>query len=370
MMDVMETLLWISAGIWVLLLIQVFINILITPRLSSLALKPPEKWPSISIVVPARNEERAIRRGVSSYCEQDYPDLEVVVADDGSTDNTPLILNELNAKYSNLKVVSTKPPEQGWLGKPNALEWGKKQAKGEWLLFADADVVYEKGLLKKAMAFALKEKSQMVFLLPFLETRGLMEAVVLSKLYVVCLLAPLYLIPRSKHPLFSAGGGVFNLVKREALDHAGVFESIKSEVVDDVALGRKIKSKGFKESIALARSLIRIRMYHGGKEAMDGFTKNIYSALKGFFALPFLFGALLCFAPYLGLFFAPLPAGIALFCIHGVHGSVALFFRQPWFVTLIYPLSEITWWVILIRSFVAFHKKGVTWRGRTYKKST
>ena len=118
--SMLDVLLWISAGLWTLLLLQMIANWILVPELAKLELRPPAAWPSVSIVVPARDEEQGSREAVSSFCGQDYANLEVIVVDDQSTDRTPQILEELQAQHDNLTVIRGTDPPEGWLGKPNA----------------------------------------------------------------------------------------------------------------------------------------------------------------------------------------------------------------------------------------------------------
>jgi chlorobactene glucosyltransferase len=335
----------------------------------------PGELPFVSIVVPARNEERKIRAAVSSFCRQEYPSFEVVVVDDCSEDGTPEILEELKAQFPNLTVVRGSEPPEGWLGKPHALEEGRKAAGGEWLLFVDADVVYDPSLLRKAVAYALHERAAMLALWPDLEAGGAVEAAVMSEISLACAVFPIFMVNRSASKLAAAGGGVFNLVRRDALEASGAFGCLKSAVVDDIGLGYKVKGAGFRVVVAFAGSLIRIRMYESAADAIDGFTKNVYPAFRRVPWLLPIFGAagiVVNFLPYYGfasaLFDGRLcvPALIALVFMHAVFGGLVRFFRQHWAITFLNPVRELLWWWICIRSFAAYCRKGLTWRGRRY----
>jgi cellulose synthase/poly-beta-1,6-N-acetylglucosamine synthase-like glycosyltransferase len=373
----MDILLWLGAALWILLFIQLLVNRALARDLFRIDLRPVKNPPFVSIVVPARNEERSIGKAVSSFCTQDYPHFEVLVVDDRSTDATPKILAELQARFSNLKVIDGRDPPEDWLGKPHALEIGRKEAKGQWLLFVDADVVYGPDLLRRAIDYVLREEADMLFLAPNFTTEGVMEAVLMSNIYFVAAAAfPTYLATHSKSKRFAGGGGVFNLVNRDALTACGAFDSIKDAVVDDVALGYKVKAAGYKLAGAMAGSLIRIRMYHSASETVEGFTKNMYPLtrqLPCILPIPFVGGFLLTLLPYYGFFvgllagFINVPAAISLIFAHVVFGSISLFFKQPWYIAFLNPLREVGWWWIMLRSLVVYHRKGIVWRGRSYR---
>ena len=373
----MNLFLWLGAIIWILLFMQLIANRALARDLSKTKLKTVENPPFVSIIVPARNEERSIREAVASFCTQDYPLFEVLVVDDRSTDATPQILAELLTRFSNLKVIEGRDPPPGWLGQPNALEIGRREAKGQWLLFVDADVVYAPDLLSRTIAYVVREEADMLFLAPNFITKGVMEAVLMSTIYLVAAAAfPLYLATHSKSKRFAGGGGVFNLVHRDALNVCGAFESIKDAVVDDVALGYKVKAAGCRLAGAMAGSLIRIRMYHSASETVEGFTKNIYPLarqLPWLLPIPFMGGLLLTILPYYAFFdgllagFISVPAATSLIFMHMVFGCVSFFFEQPWYIAFLNPLREIGWWWIMLRSLVVYHRKGIVWRGRSYR---
>ena len=166
------------------------------------------------------------------------------------------------------------------------------------------------------------------------------------------------------------------MVHRDNLIAFGASESIEDAVVDDVALGYKVKAAGCRLAGAMAGSLIRIRMYHSASETVEGFTKNIYPLarqLPWLLPIPFVGGLLLTILPYY-VFFAGLlagcisvPAATSLILMHMVFACISFFFEQPWYIAFLNPLREIGWWWIMMRSLVVYHRKGIVWRGRSYR---
>ncbi len=378
--SMLDVLLWISAGLWTLLLLQMIANWILVPELAKLELPPAPAWPSVSVVVPARDEERGIREAVSSFCGQDYANLEVIVVDDQSTDRTPQILEELQAQHPNLTVIRGTDPPEGWLGKPNALEIGRRAAKGDWLLFVDADVVYAPDLVRRAMSYALQQDTGMLVVWPEFETTEVLEAVLMSSMHItVFACMPLFLVPRTRITLFAFGDGVFNLVRRDALLACGAFECLKDAVLDDVGLGYKVKQAGHRIAVALAGPLLHIRMYHGARAIVEGFTKNAYPMARNhpwLLPVPFVLGTLLSIVPYVGLLsifwsgVASTPAIAPIVLMHLVATGLVIRFHQPWYVAFLMPVREIGWWGILLRSFVTYYRKGIVWRGRRYDRQT
>lgn len=380
MTEVLEILLWVSAAAWIVLFVQGVINRILVRNLSRIDAPEPESWPLVSYVVPARNEERGIERAVTSFCNQDYPNFEVVVVDDRSTDSTPHILDELQAKYDNLTVVQGQEPPPGWLGKPNALETGRKQAKGEWILMVDADAVHAPDLLRRGMAYALKEEAGMLVVRPRHLTESVMEAVLMSSINFFFFVAtPLFLVRYSRSRRFATGSPVFNLIRTEAMEKCRAFACIKDAVVDDLAIGFCVKGAGYRMATAFAGSLIGHRMYRGAAETVRGFAKTTYPPIRN---LPWLLplyvvvATVVSFLPYYGFVAGlvvgepSLPATISLALMHVVFAGLAWQYQERWYITFLNPIRELGWLWIFIRSFFLYQRKGLVWRGRSYPAST
>src|SRR5947209_4703147 len=138
--------------------------------------------PLVSIIVPARNEERNIRRCVTSLLEQDYEQYEVIVVDDGSTDDTGCILDEIAQTHPHgdlLWVLRLKDLPEGWAGKPHALHAGVQEAHGDWLLFTDADTWHTPGALRSSLAQAIDEKIDVFSLMTSQELPGFWNKVMM-----------------------------------------------------------------------------------------------------------------------------------------------------------------------------------------------
>lgn len=368
----MTGLAWTVAILWAAFFLQLILNRFLVPRIDRGTTAVPGDLPRVSIVVPARNEAAHVEAAVRSFCEQDYPELEVVVVDDQSTDGTGRILDRLAGEYARLTVIHGDGPPAGWLGKPAALQRGLEAAAGDWLLFADADVGYDPSLVKRSIAHVTSRNAAMLALLPNFDTRGFWEPVGLLGLYWFAMaFSPLYLAERSRTRLVAAGGGVFNLVRRDALRAIGEFHGLKDAVVDDIGLGFRVKGAGFRQSVARSGSLIRIRMYRGLGELVRGFTKNIFPAMRRMpylAVLPFMLGSLLIFLPYAAIFTTEwfLPGAIALGFMHLTLLGLAMIFRQPLWIAFVNPVREVLWWWIVIRSAVHYYRYGIRWRDRRY----
>jgi len=365
----MKLLSLVTLIVWLLSLGRTILNLLLMPRLAP---RHPRRSPLLSVIIPARDEERAIERTVRAMLAQDYPNLEVVVVNDRSTDATGAILERLTREDRRLVVVQGEEPPPGWLGKPHALHLGSRRALGELLLFVDADVVYQPGALSAAVAHMEERDVPMLALLPHIEMHGFWEHVIMPNLAVFLFtFMPAWIGNRTRTPLLAVGGGPGNLVRRSDYDALGGHESLKDAVVDDVAVARLFRRGGRRTEAVRAEQYVSVRMYHGLREVVEGFTKNAFpvfgrSYLVAFAAivltavfhvLPFvlaLTGDLLALAT-VGVIIL---SRVILFSVLGYRLDNAI---------LGHPLMLLAWLWILVRSiWYTGIRRRLHWRGRTY----
>jgi chlorobactene glucosyltransferase len=349
-------------------LLRTILTLLVVPRLRR---GLPRRTPFVSVIIPARDEERTIERTVRAMLAQTYPALEIIVVNDRSTDRTGAILDSL--ADPRLIVVEGAEPPPDWLGKPHALHLGAQRARGELLLFVDADVIYDADAVAAAVTKIEESGAAMLALLPHFELHGFWEHVAITNLVVVAFtMVPLWIANRSRIPLLAVGGGPGNLIRREVYDSFEGHVALKDAVVDDVGLARVVRSRGLRTEVALANDFVSLRMYHGKKEIVDGFTKNTFAA----FGRSYLFTFLILLA---GLVTQILPYVLAargdLIAIVTV--VLMLLTRAILFIALRYRLDNAIfghlpmmaiWFAIAIRSaWVTGVRRQVLWRGRTYR---
>lgn len=364
----MKILSLIILALWLLALVRTIVNLLLVPRLKR---ERPAATPLVSVIIPARDEERAIGSTVRALLAQTYPSLEVIVVNDRSTDGTGGILAAIDDPR--LVAVHGEEPPAGWLGKPWALHQGSLRARGELLLFVDADVHYSPDAVAAAVARMQRSGHAMTSLLPRFELHGFWEHIAMPNLAVfVFMLAPIWLANRTRIPLLAVGGGPGNLVRREAYDAAGGHTALKDSVVDDVALARLFRRAGYGTEVVRAdEGLVSLHMYHGLREVIDGFTKNLFSV----FGRSYLVVALVLTVTLIGnvlpviLAFTGDPISIAtvvimslarviLFASLGYRLDNAIFGNVPMVLVWTYILLRSTW-----RTGI---RRQLHWRGRTY----
>ena len=350
---------------WIAAFVRTILNLSLTAKLTP---RLPRRFPRVSVIIPARDEERTIERTVRAFLAQTYPALEIIVVNDRSVDRT----GEILARFEKVIVVNNEEPPPGWLGKPWALHQGSLHATGELLLFVDADVIYEPDAVTSAVAHLETCDAAMASLFPRLEMHGFWEHVVMPNLAVFAFaFLPLWLVNRTRIPLLAIGGGPGNLVRRPDYDAVGGHEPLRDAVVDDVGLARLMRRGGYRTEAVRAEGMVTVRMYHGLGEIVRGFTKNAFAVFGYSY-----FAALLFFS--LAIVFHLLPFVLALTGNLIVLAAVAILIltRVVLFTVIGYrldsallghPLMIAAWCWILVRSvwFTGIRKQ-LHWRGRTY----
>jgi chlorobactene glucosyltransferase len=253
---------------------QYHLDLVVTPT------PPPTPAPSISVIVPARDEARNIRRCVESLLAQAYPNYEVIVLDDRSTDSTPAILGRIAASDPRLKVIRGDELPKGWAGKPHALHQAAQAARGEWLCFVDADTFVEPEALASTCAKAIGTQADLFTIM----TRQIMgtfwERTVLP---LVMTALSVGFSPRNVNDperRDAVANGQFILIRRSVYDAVGGYERIKDRIVEDKALSELVKWTGHRLVVADGRHVARTRMYTSLPEMWEGWTKNIYLGLR------------------------------------------------------------------------------------------
>jgi hypothetical protein len=338
----------------------------------------PARWPTVSLLVPARDEAEGVEAALRSKLAIDYPALEVVFIDDRSTDGTGEIADRLAAEDARLKVVHIGALPPGWLGKVHALNEGAKVAVGEWLLPTDADIHFAPATLKKAMARCLRRGDDVLAAFPEFSSSTLLIDMVLSD-FARTVLAPMQ-VDQIEDPAtgFGVGVGVFTLVRRAAYDASPGWEWLKLEVGDDVTLGMMLKRSGAKCALVLARSYLKLTMYPTFGSLVRGVAKSACTLSRYRLAahLP-LMGMLLAMdlLPWLALGFGwawgdPLlmllgALGIALGVVSaGV--ALQVLGQRPWKAVLS-PVGAVLFHLVMLFTGLAnFWRGSLSWRDTTY----
>ncbi len=343
---------------------------------------PREKLPSLSIVVPARDEERSIERCVRSLLAQTYvDDFEVVVIDDRSADATLEILTRIAAEDARLKIVRGEPMPEGWVGKPWALAQAQRRAKGDWLLFTDADSYHRPRAAATTLWYATHFGADALSLATHQELETFWERASVPAILgtLVFVSGPFGDINDPAQPAKAIANGQYVLVSRAAYDALGGHESLSGEIVEDVAFSRRLKEDGrFRYVLAGGHDLVSVRMYRSLAEIWSGFTKNIYFGAGGdlrALSIAVLF-LLSTSALPLGLFASNVAkrrtalASESFATLAALVASQAFGMRKAGFPRRLAPLqfagSMLFAAIALNSTFAVLSGRGVVWRGRRY----
>jgi len=269
------------------ILLVIFSNIKIIHRARRHS--PPHLFPMVSILVPARDEEKRIAGCVHSLLAQDYPSFEVLVLDDQSSDSTRTILEQIASSQPKLRVLYGSAPSEGRVGKNWACHQLARQAQGDLLLFTDADTLHQPQTLRAVVTALMGEQADLLTGFPRQEVRTWGERLLVPFFsWAFLCFNPVWLAYRLRLPALSNAVGQLMLFRREAYAAIGGHDGVSSEIVDDLMLARKIKAAGLRWRVLYVTDLISCRMYLGSRDAIDGFVKNLFAAFD-FRLLPFSF---------------------------------------------------------------------------------
>jgi len=372
----------IIAGGLVLFMLNIFLNLraLKKPRPDS---RSPVPAPLISVMVPARDEEANIEICLRSLQAQDYPNFEILVIDDHSSDNTAAIVRRLAAEDSRIRFFQSEPLPEGWAGKPFACYQLARQAGGSWFLFVDADTIHAPHMLRSVLALAVESKSGLLSGFPRQLANSLPQKIAIPVLYFVIMSwLPIWWLHRSKKPRPSLAIGQFLLFPREDYWKIGGHRAVKSRIIEDVWLGVEINRHGSRHIAVDLSPVVSCNMYHDVGAMCEGFIKWMYSVA----AMSRIFLALLLAAGYF-FFLAPfywlwrelfvMPTGwgaiigFQVLVILGMRWLVDSRFKEPVVSFILHPLG---FSFLILTALYAGSRQvvgaGVRWKARLYSKES
>lgn len=373
---------WLVAVIWLWRVIPALWMLPRVPNLLS-AIYPEDEsqdvptWPSVTVVVPAKDEALAIVHSLRSLLASDYPNLQIVAVDDRSTDATGKLMDEIAASVESqgrLRVLHVKELPEGWLGKPHAMALAAADATSDWLLFTDADVVFDPRAIRLAIEYAMRSGGDHMVLYPTLILRGAAEKMLIGFFQSVSAMAgrPWKISDPSARRDY-IGVGAFNLIRRPVYEALGGYTELRMEVLEDMRLGFLAKRGGYAQRVAFGKDLVRIRWAESAWGILNNLTKNLYSTFR--FRTSLLLAAcagmfVVCLMPFVSLFF-PGPARWA-----GILTLIALLLLnlRYWRLTdispaylALFPIATLLFVGTLLRSMVlVLWRGGVLWRGTLY----
>ena len=334
--------------------------------------------PSVSILVPARNEELNISSCASALLAQLYPDYELILLNDDSTDRTGEILAQLEAADSRLQVIKGAPLPPGWLGKNWACHQLAQRAAGELLLFVDADTLLRPQALRDSVAALTGEQADLVSALPREEVITWAERLVVPIIpWSINSLLPFAIAHRMRTPVLSAAIGQFMLFRRQAYAQIGGHEAVRASAVDDINLARRIKAAGLRWRLLDGTSQVSCRMYRNADEVFRGISRTLFGVLGNWpviHVFVWLWLTVVFVEPLVVLILrlaglAMPNQSVALAAVAGL-ASLTLFtlayqrFLIPRYLSILYPFTILLSATIAMNSALLNMTGRVTWKGR------
>jgi glycosyltransferase involved in cell wall biosynthesis len=333
--------------------------------------------PLVSIIVPARNEEKDIEQSLTRLLALDYDNYEVIAVNDRSADRTGEIMESIAARpavHDRLRVIHHRELPSGWLGKTHAMWTATNEARGDWLLFTDADVQFKPDALRLALAYAEAERADHVVVFPQMIMKRPGEFMMIAFFQTMFVFGhrPWKVAdPKSKDHM---GVGAFNLIRRSAYEAVGTYEALRMEVLDDMKLGKVVKNAGFAQRNVFGEDLISIRWARGARGVVENLTKNFFAVLsfQWWRTLIAAFGlAFLNLMPFLGVWLAHgwerLPYAIALASMFSIYAGMSWRSGVPAYYFLLHPVSTVLFvYTLLLSMCHALWNDGIIWRGTRY----
>jgi chlorobactene glucosyltransferase len=340
----------------------------------------------VSVIVPAKDEEANIGAAVETLLAQDYPDLEIIVVDDRSSDGTAEVVRRLAARDGRVRLVHVERLPEGWFGKPHAMHVGAREATGDWLLFADADCRHAPHSMRAGVHFLAAAGGDLLSLWPVLEMHGFWEnaAQPVAGSVLAAWFRPAWVHDPKRRTAF--GNGQYMLFRRSTYEAVGGYEAVRGEMNEDIAMARAVKGAGHRLLNAVGADLFATRMYDSLGAMYRGWARIYCGSFKRpgmlalVFALTFLFTLFPCLAlagaaaaaaagaaaPWV-LATLALAAGTVVLMMVTLRRLVRMSGANPWYLAF-YPVAVT--FVLVCEAGAMARALGlapVTWRGTTYK---
>jgi chlorobactene glucosyltransferase len=375
----------ILAGLLLAFLVNLILN-LRSLKVPSASSRVPQPAPLVSVLIPARDEELNIASCLESLQKQDYPNFEILVLDDNSSDNTAAIVRHIAAGDSRIRLISGKPLRKGWAGKTFACHQLAREARGDWFLFTDADTTHAPHMLRSILAMAIDMKTSLLSGFPRQTANSLFQKIATPVWYFIIMSwMPIWLLQRSKRPRMSIAIGQFLFFPRDEYWRIGGHEAVKSRVLEDIWLGVETNRHGGRHIVVDLSPVVSCNMYRTLGDTWKGLARSIYSvAMISPLALTVLIiaGYIIFLSPFYALwnelFVIPSPSAWRNVIIFQVSVIMAMrwlvdnHFRSPLISTIMHPFGFAFLVLDVIYALSCrITGTGIQWKDRLYgKRST
>lgn len=371
---------WLVAAAWLARVLPAYFLLPRVPDLLAADLDVEANraaWPSVAVIVPARNEQAAIEQCLRALLASDYPNLQILAVDDRSTDATGTIMDRLAAlpeAQGRLRALHVEKLPPGWLGKPHAMAYAASRVSADWLLFTDGDVLFAPDALRRAMAYATRSHADHLVLLPSLILRGWAETMLIAFFQTFSAFAGRpWKIPDARAKRDYIGVGAFNLMRRTVYEALGGYAELRMEVLEDMRMGYRIKQAGYAQRVTFGKGLLRIRWADSAWGILENLTKNIFSLFR--FRVSLLLGAwvglaVICLTPFAALAVPGAARWAGITTLAALAAMNQRYWKQtkisPLYLAL-FPVATLLFLFTLLRSMaLVLWRGGVLWRGTLY----
>ena len=345
-------------------LLVALINLFTETHLPRTGKRPDRK---VSVLIPARNEEKNIGNILNDLRNQPFQNIEVIVFNDQSEDSTALLVDEFVSSDKRFRIISSDQLPEGWLGKNYACSRLASAANGNFFLFLDADVRISGNLIGDSLWYAEKSRSDLVSIFPKQKiiTRG-EWATVPNMNFILVSLLPLILVRKTVIPSLAAANGQFMLFSPDVYKQLTPHEKMKNSKVEDILISRYLKKAGKSVSCLLGDERIECRMYSGFSDSVNGFSKNVAEFFGGSYLLTILFWFVTTFGfIFIMLYLPPAVFLLYLFMFLSIRVAISLSGKQNILKNLlcIVPL-QFSLGLFIVKSLTNKFFKKYSWKGR------
>lgn len=365
----------ITCVFWLVVLIDAFIGMKKLESLEDVTVDSTHHTPLVSIIIAAKNEEKHIKASIETQLTQTYENIEWIVVNDRSTDETGTFMEELARKDSRVKVIHIEALPKGWLGKNHALYKGYLASKGEYLLFTDGDVYFKEDTVAKSLHYFIENNIDHLTLTPDMNVKPFW-----AKAFITFFLFGFSYFKRpwkanDDQSKVAIGIGAFNMLSREAYEAVGTHKNIQMRPDDDLMLGVSVKKLGRKQRIVKGQTHLDVEWYSSLQEAMNGLEKNTFAGLFYSYSMVLfsLSGIFLSQVwPFLALFLTSGPTQliyfltvVLLFLVYQQTANVMAKGAVKYFI--VFPFSALLFMYSIARAtFLTIIRGGIIWRGTFY----
>ena len=339
-----------------------------------MAVEPSQTLSKVSVVIPARNEERNLKPALQSVLGLDYPNLQIVVVNDRSADGTRAILESMAKGEERLTVLNIESLPEGWLGKTHALHRGAQRAQGEYILFTDADIVFHPQALKKAMSHVQANQLDHLTVVPEDTMPGFFLRALSATfgIFMFILFQPWKTRnPKSRRYM---GIGAFNLVRTSVYQAIGGHQPIALRPDDDLKFGKLVKWSGYRSDVLNGQGMVSVEWYRSVPELIQGLMKNMFAGMEyrvSFVMLATIGSLLIHIWPWMGMWITTgFPQALYLLTVVMMAGSfgiaMAPFGIKPWHGLLLPLTIGLLVYIQCRAMMLTLWNGGITWRGTFY----